>query len=123
MGDITENISRHELACHCGCGADSMDVETVRVIQSCCDHFANLLGDRVVLHIHSANRCLSHNAHVGGVDDSEHPKARALDFSIDDVMPSLIYEYLDDKYPLQYGLGLYDTFTHMDSRTNGPARW
>jgi hypothetical protein len=37
------------------------------------------------------------------------------------VEPHLVYELADDMGI--GGAGRYDTFTHVDSRTNGPARW
>ena len=122
---ITKNISRHELACKCGtCGFDSMDVLTIRVVQDCCDHFAEKLGlSRVVLRINSAARCLEYNRKIGSTDASQHPKARAMDFTIDGVLPADVYAYLTVKYPDRYGFGSYKTFTHADTRSGSPARW
>ena len=34
MGDLSENFSRHEFACKCGCGNDTVDAELIRVLQS-----------------------------------------------------------------------------------------
>ena len=129
MGDLTKNISRRELACHCGCGFDSMDFETINVVQDCCDHFSAIIGRRVVLHITSAARCCKYNRKPvseggpGSNDRSQHPLARPIDFWISGVWPSEIYEYLDKKYPDRYGIGKYKSFTHLDTRSNGPARW
>ena len=33
MGDISKNISRHELECHCGCGFNTVDYSLVIAIQ------------------------------------------------------------------------------------------
>lgn len=129
MGDLTRNISRHELACNCGCGFSSMDWETIEVVQDVCDHFANILGvDKVVLNITSAARCYAYNrlpsseGGPGSNDKSQHPKACALDFQIVGVSPKAIYEYLNHKYPNKYGIGEYTTFIHFDSRSYR-ARW
>ncbi len=130
MGNLTKNISRHELACSCGCGLDSMDWETINVVQECCDYAASVLHvDKVVLYITSASRCYKYNrvpvedGGPGSSDASQHPKCRAIDFEIAGVGPAHIYTYLDQKYPGKYGIGRYKTFTHLDTRTNGPARW
>ena len=126
MGGVTKNISRHELACSCGCDFDSMDVETVNVVQDAADHFAEVLGvDRVVVVITSAARCFEYNRSpgVGSNDRSQHPKARAVDFRIVGVTPLKIYSYLSRKYRGKYGLGRYPTFVHVDTRSNGPTRW
>lgn len=130
MGDMTVNISRKELACKCKCGDDSMDFETITVLQGACDYFAfkyNL--PKVTLVIHSAYRCLKYNrkpASEGGPgsnDRSQHPRARAIDFHIVEVPLAEVYDYLDTMYHDKYGLGKYDSFIHIDTRTNGPARW
>jgi len=125
MGDLTANISRSELKCKCGkCGFDTVDWETLEVVQDCADHFAEQLGvERVVVNVNSAARCLEYNRSIGSTDGSQHTKARAIDFTINDVKPADVYAYLCRKYPDRYGLGSYATFTHADSRSGPPARW
>ena len=130
MENLTKNIWRHELACHCGCGFDTMDWETIEVVQDCCDHFAKILKvERVVLRINSAARCFEYNRKPvreggpGSNDESQHPLARAMDIYIVGVQPMNVYDYLNKKYPNKYGLGRYGNFVHIDTRTNGPARW
>jgi uncharacterized protein YcbK (DUF882 family) len=127
---LTKNISRYELACSCGCGFDSMDWETIKVVQSTCDHFAEKMGiDKVVLRINSAARCYEYNrlpvseGGPGSNDASQHPKARAIDFTIDGVKPADAHAFMASKYPDRYGLGRYETFTHLDTRTGPAARW
>lgn len=123
MGDITKNISRHELACKCGCGFDSMDYETIKILQECCDHFAKTLGvEKVTLIINSACRCEIHNKFINGSKRSQHLLARALDFWIKSVHPSEVYNYLTEKYEGKYGIGGYSKFTHLDTRSS-EARW
>ena len=123
MGDLTKNISRKELACHCGCGFDSMDFETINVVQEACDYFALIMSeDKVTLTITSGARCLEHNRSVGSNDKSQHVKARAMDVTIEGVAPNELYTYLDERYPAKYGIGRYNSFTHLDTRTER-ARW
>jgi len=117
MGDITKNLSRSEFACKCGCGLDTVDVETVAVIQDVCDHF----GCRVL--INSGCRCVDHNLAVGGFPLSQHPKCRAGDCEFLGVDTGEVYDYLCEKYPGKYGFGVYKSFNHIDTRTDGPARW
>ncbi len=124
MAKLTKNISRHEMACHCGCGFDTMDWETVRVLQDCADHYAEIRGlDRSVVTITSAARCLDYNRSIGSTDNSQHPRGRAIDFTIAGVRPHDVYAYLADEYPDRYGIGNYSNFTHLDTRSGGPARW
>ena len=129
MTQLTKNIWRHELACHCECGFDSMDFETINVVQETCDHFALVQGkDKVILNINSAARCLEYNRKPiseggpGSNDQSQHPKARAIDFTISGIGSNDVYTYLDERYPDLYGIGRYNSFTHLDTRT-GRARW
>lgn len=125
MGDLTKNISRHEVACRCGnCSCDTLDYETANVVQECCDFFATALGvPKVVLNVHSGHRCVAYNKRVGGAIGSQHVKGRALDISIAGVSPEMIANYLDTKYPQKYGIGTYHGFVHVDTRSGPPARW
>ena len=124
MGDLTKNISRHELKCKCGnCDFQSMDFETINVVQEACDHFAKKLGvDKVRLDINSAHRCFVHNTAIGSSNLSQHPRGNAMDIKISQVSPKDLYLYLDAKYPDKYGIGMYSSFTHIDTRSK-KARW
>lgn len=117
MGDLTVNLSRHEFACKCGCGFDTVDVETLQVVQDVCTHFQC----RVL--ITSGCRCEHHNTSVGGSENSQHTKGRAADCKFSRVEPEAVYHYLNSRYDGKYGFGVYKTFNHIDTRTDGPARW
>jgi uncharacterized protein YcbK (DUF882 family) len=124
VGDLSKNLSRYEVACKCGCGYDTIDVEAVEVVQAVCDGFARQRGlDRVVLHISSAARCPSWNRIVGGEDESLHLEARALDFTVSGVKPADVYAALVAAFPDRYGIGSYASFTHLDTRGGPAARW
>ena len=43
MGDLSPNLSRHEMACNNGCGFDTVDARLVDVLQDVVDHFENIL--------------------------------------------------------------------------------
>ena len=117
MTKISTNLSRHEFACKCGCGFDTVDIETVWVIQDVCDHF----DCRVI--ITSGCRCEEHNKAVGGSKNSQHVRARAGDCKFSKVEPDAVHHYLMSKYKDSFGFGVYKTFNHIDTRTDGPARW
>ena len=72
--------------------------------------------------ITSGNRCPEYNAKVGGSSKSYHPRGRAADIQVANVAPADVQAYLLAKYPDQYGIGCYDDFTHVDTRSN-KARW
>lgn len=113
MGDLSKNFSRHEFACKCGCGFDTVDVGLIYLLQGVRDHFKRRVS------INSACRCPAHNKREGGSDKSQHLSGRAADIVVDGASPSEVADYLEDK---ANGLGRYDTFTHVDSRS-GKARW
>lgn len=121
MGDLTRNISRHEITCKCGCGFDTIDYVTIHVVQSIADIYWINSGP-VTLNIHSGCRCLEYNQRIGSNETSQHIQGRAIDFSINDIDPVDIWVALNQKYPERFGIGKYPTFTHFDSRAIR-ARW
>jgi uncharacterized protein YcbK (DUF882 family) len=60
---------------------------------------------------------------VGGEPKSQHMLGRAADVIVVGHTPQEVQDYLTTQYPHRYGIGRYDTFTHIDTRSNGPARW
>lgn len=117
MGDLSDHFSRREFACKDGCGRDTIDTETLDVLEEVRGHF----GKPVL--VHSGYRCMKHNKAVGGAVNSQHLYGRAADISIRGVPPTEIAAYLKAMYPSQYGVGLYKTFVHVDTRSGKPARW
>jgi len=114
---LAPNFSRDEFACKCGCGFDTVDAELVEVLQDVRDW----AGARVA--INSGCRCRDHNRAVGGVSGSQHLSGRAADIVVEGKTPEQVADYLATQYPVRYGIGRYATFTHVDTRTLGPARW
>jgi len=116
MGNISKHFDREEFACPDGCGFNAVDIELLGVLEDIRKHFEK------PVRINSACRCDKHNKKVGGVKDSQHKKAKATDIVISGVSPTDVAHYLDKKYPDKYGIGLYETFTHIDAREI-KARW
>lgn len=113
---ISTNFWRHEFACRCGCGYDTVDVETLRILQAARTHF----GARVT--VNSGARCRSHNAAVGGTKGSQHLYGRAADVQVDGYTPDEVAAWVAEHYP-EASIGIYKTFVHIDTRSDGPARW
>lgn len=114
---VSENFTRAEFKCNCGrCDYDTIDCELIDVVQDVRTHF-----DRPVT-ITSGNRCPAYNKSVGGSTGSYHIRGRAADIVIAGISSAEVFAYLDSKYPNKYGLGKYDAFTHVDTRT-GKGRW
>ena len=113
----SKHFSRHEFACKDECGFDTVDEETLGVLELTREHFA------APITIKSGCRCAKHNSTIGGALKSQHVRARAADIVVEGFAPYLVHRYLIDSYPGKYGIGKYETFTHIDTRTDGPARW
>ena len=122
MGDLTRNFSRHEFACKCGCGFDTVDTVTLSILQHLRDHWAKPID------ISSGCRCPMYNASdaVKGSKHSKHMEGRAADFTVQDVPPKTVQKYLThilDSVDEGNGIGSYNDFTHMDTRSDDKARW
>lgn len=113
---ISAHFHRAEFACNYGCGFDTVDVNTLDVLEAVRTHFNALVG------INSGCRCPDHNRRVGGEPNSQHTLGRATDIRVQCVEPSDVYDWLAASFPTA-SLGRYQTFTHVDTRTHGPARW
>jgi len=118
MGDLSAHFSRHEFACKCGCGFDTVDVATLELlekIRSDCE-------DNPIT-INSGCRCAQYNQRVGGSKASQHMLGRAADFTVDGFSTMRVHIIAGNSLGNSGGLGSYSTFTHVDTRSNGPARW
>lgn len=114
MGDLSENFSRSEFACSCGCGMDTVDYATVILAEKVREHFDS------PVRINSGNRCETFNTSVGGSKGSQHMLSRAFDCTVDGIPPAIVAELLHQLGA--GGVGSYATFTHGDTR-QGVARW
>ena len=137
MGDLTKNLSRHEFACKDGCGMDAVDFILVKVVQETIDYFETRYK-KVQVIVNSGDRCLSHNEavqkeynpnYVPLSSKTQHLLCKAGDFVFQywdngwKTIPStIVYSYLDSKYPDTFGIGLYSNRVHLDVR-KFKARW
>lgn len=113
MGDLSKNFSRHEFACKCGCGFDTVDA----VLLELCEQVREMNGGPV--RVISGCRCAAHNKKEKGSPKSQHMQGRAADLFVKD--PVKIYYKLIEQYNC-FGVGLYKTWIHVDSRI-AKARW
>ncbi|EHO5970626.1 serine/threonine protein kinase [Salmonella enterica] len=113
---ISKHFKRKEFSCRCGCGQDTVDAELLVILEDVREHF----GRPVI--INSANRCPTHNKRVGGATRSVHLTGKAADIVVKGIAPDIVHAYLTTKYPNSYGIGKYNTFTHVDSRSV-KSRW
>lgn len=113
---LNKYFKRREFACKCGCGTSTVDAELLTVVTDVREHF----GSPVV--ITSGHRCESHNRKVGGASKSVHMTGKAADIKVSGVDPSQVAFYLEQKYQEKYGIGRYNSFTHIDVR-DVKSRW
>ena len=110
-------FNRLEFKCKCGqCDQDTVDYELLEILNRLREWYESPIT------INSGNRCEAYNKKIGGSKDSQHLRSRAADIVVKGVNPSDVYALLNQWYPNQYGLGSYDTFTHVDPRSYR-ARW
>lgn len=109
---ITTHFNSTEFICKCknkSCATTEIDPALVTTLQRIRDHF----GTEVT--INSAYRCKKHNAAVGGAKDSFHMQGRAADIKVSGVKPKTVAQYAESIGV--NGIGLYDNFVHVDTRT------
>ncbi len=120
MGDLSANFSRHEFACHCGCGADSVSSDLVTALQLVRDALNKPIS------ITSGVRCVKHNIKVRGKPRSYHLIGKAADISVAGISPAELYDFIDanaDVFGIG-GIGLYTKqgFVHVDVRSGNKWR-
>lgn len=116
MGDLTKNFSRHEFACKCGCGFNTVDYQLAIALQDVRDYFKKRTT------IISGCRCKMHNISIGGELFSLHMWGQAADIVVINTHPQEVFAYLDKKYDGKYGVGGYNHHTHVDVRSGKPWR-
>lgn len=124
---LRKNITTKDIECNCGCGFDTLSPALLDILQMIRDYYNKPL--HVNSRNHSACRCEKHNAEVGGVPTSKHlPEkfskvGRASDTEVEGISSVELYKFLDERFPNCLGLGLYDTFVHIDIRMDRAYRW
>ena len=113
---LKPNFKVKEFACNDGSDAVLISDELVDLLQKIRDHFG------VAVTINSGYRTSSYNKKVGGVSNSQHVKGTAADIVVKGIDPLTVGQYVEYIMPDHGGIGVYQTFTHVDVRTNR-SRW
>ena len=115
MGDLTENFSREEFQCQCGCGLGEISMDLVRRLQEVRD----ALGEP--MKITSGIRCGFHNANVKGAAGSSHvPDSNGIACAVDIGCDNSVYrqKLLKAIMPIMDRVGIAKTFIHCDVDAN-----
>ena len=110
IGPRSKNFSSKELCCRCGC-KEGPKLEMISALQRVRD----ALGRPMILT--SAMRCKKHNEKVGGRPKSRHLDGLAVDVSTAKFSEAEWIALLEIASETGFlGIGLYDTFVHLDLR-------
>lgn len=113
---LSTNFRVREFACLDGSDPIFIDTELVTILQKIRTHFGKAVT------ITSAYRTPPRNKSVGGTAYSMHLYGMAADIKIGGISPKKVGEYAEKLLPDRGGIGIYDTFTHIDVRAT-KARW
>lgn len=117
---LTRNFSLAEVQCRCGCGLANIDLSFMERVQELRDVFA------APMTITSGVRCEAHNKAIRGAANSYHvgQGARlpmALDIKIVDSLER--YRFLKLAMVGFNGVGIDESFIHIDGRSSVPVCW
>lgn len=117
MGDLTENFSRSEIECKCGCGENRISMDLMARSQI----VRTVVG--VPLTVTSGARCMKHNLAEGGDEDSEHVPTdenpcEGLDIKC--TTSGLRWQLLKVGVLLFNRIGVGDDFIHFGIRSSKP---
>ncbi len=113
---LSTNFRVKEFACTDGSDPIFIDSDLVNVLQKIRTHF----GKSVT--ITSAYRTPPKNKAVGGQTYSQHLYGKAADIKVKGIAPKTVAAYAEKLLPKKGGIGIYSTFTHIDTRQT-KARW
>lgn len=115
-----EHFKRSEFGCKCGKYCNGFPIEPdeqlVKLLERIRKHFG------VPVTINSGIRCKTHNANVGGATASQHLKGTAADIAVKGIAPKTVAAYVETLLPNTGGIGIYNTFVHVDVRKT-KSRW
>ena len=113
---LSTNFKVKEFACKDGSDAVLVAPRLVMVLQSIRSHFG------AAVTINSGYRTPQYNAKVGGVTHSQHCYGTAADITVRGQTPAAVAAYARELMPDWGGVGVYDSFCHIDVR-EAKADW
>lgn len=114
---LSDNFRVREFACNDGSDEVLIADELVDVLQEIRNHFGEAVN------ITSGYRTSSYNTKVGGAPRSQHVQGTAADIILSgEVDPREVAQFAEFLMPDHGGIGVYQTFTHVDVRAVR-SRW
>lgn len=113
---LSNNFKAKEFACNDGSDVIFVSPELVSILQKIRDYFGKAVN------INSGYRTPTYNKSVGGASQSQHLYGTAADICIAGVEPKDVAAYAETLLFNTGGIGIYNTFVHVDVRKE-KARW
>ena len=113
---LSPHFRVREFACRDGSDLVKIDTDLVELLE----RIRAAAGGAVT--ISSGYRTASHNQKVGGARYSQHLLGTAADIVVSGAGPLLVGQMAEYYLGSRGGIGVYQTFTHVDTRS-GKARW
>ena len=113
---LSANFKVREFACQDGSDPIFIAPALVEVLQKIRSHF------QAPVTVCSGYRTPGHNKKVDGAAYSQHLYGTAADISISGVTPKEVAAFAETLLPKTGGIGIYDSFTHVDVRA-AMSRW
>ena len=114
---VSLHFKLREFKCNDNSRVVIINDELVAVLEKARRHFGKAIK------INSGYRTVAYNSTLKNASPkSQHTHGNAADIVVSDVKPIDVYNYFNETYPDTYGVGIYDTFVHIDARPN-KARW
>lgn len=113
---VSPHFKASEFACSDGSDSIFISTELVKVLESIRNKFA------APVTINSGWRSPSYNKKIGGAAKSQHMYGTAADIKVKGVLPATVAAYAETLLPRSGGIGIYQSFTHIDVRSI-KSRW
>ena len=116
-GKVSKHFRVREFASKDGADKVLIDDDLVKLLEN----IREASGGKSVT-INSGYRSPGHNKAVGGVSNSQHVKGTAADIVVADTDPLTVGQIAEYYLNKKGGIGVYGSFTHVDTRANR-SRW
>ena len=110
--DGIKYFDRSEFACRCGKYCNGFPAEMQEKLIVVADRVREHFG--APARVSSGVRCSRHNAAVGGVSNSRHLAAKAMDFAVSGKSSAQVLAYVQQQPEIRYAYAIDGSHVHMD---------
>ncbi len=114
---VSGHFKLREFKCNDNSRVVVLNAELIAVLETARRHFGKAIK------INSGYRTVAYNSTLkNSSPKSQHTHGNAADIVVSEVKPIDVYNYFNQTYPAKYGVGIYNTFVHIDVRPT-KSRW